>query len=171
MCRLITFFLTSSNVNLHPRGQTHRSNRSALPSTIIVDQIANYKGELKSIAKLLATCHLMVEMKKRPTPHTAPVPSPSPSSSASDDDKSFFSSLSFAIEFLQHLFAGWSTCTLHLLFLPCESNLIILLQNEEPKLVHFCWPLNWTSWWYDQHIIAFSKRTTRPSTMPPCTLN
>ncbi len=87
----LTFSHTNSNEHVCPCVDTHRPYRLACKT-------AGDMNLQKSIVKMLSACHLM-ELKKLTTSHKPSLP---------EADKSFFSSLAFGIEFLQHLYYGWS---------------------------------------------------------------
>ncbi len=103
LSNLTSSLLTTYQTNSHvcPHVDTHWPHQLAHTPTEDTGQTDSLHAGLKSIAKLLAICHLMVTLKKRTT-------SPSPAGRRLEQrDESFFSALAASIELLEQLAHKW----------------------------------------------------------------
>ncbi len=108
--------------NLCPRVDTHRPYRLAHAPTAEVEPTDCFHTETKRIAKLLTTCLVMIELKKRTT-----FPSPAERRfHIQREDELYFSSLAAAIELLQQLTNKWGmyVYSCHLVFV--RDDIIIM---------------------------------------------
>ncbi len=98
---LLTSHQTNSKVNRYPRIDRYTPFLLAQKSIPVTD---NFMSVIKTLAKLLTTCHVMLEMRKDTTPVRTP------SGSLTQKEKEFFSSLATAIELLEQFSNESSMC-------------------------------------------------------------